>query len=347
MLRTATCVALGAALASPIATTFGTPGASAGGISGAVVEHPSATHTLFEIHSSFWLNLHHFLYEQAVFSAGDSTRRMSRHATRASLDGLPEAERRIWDEALAFYRDSLIERSLLFNRRLGQLDRELWSLGAAPGVAGRLSSSALEPVLEAAAPVYAARWWPEHDAANREYIASLEPLLERFGDAIAADVETILHEAWPDEAVRVEIVEYANWAGAYTRTEPTRIVISSTEGVGDELGSLETVFHEAAHGMLGRTHGAVAEATRRAFTRAGKEPPASLWHPLLFFTVGEIVGRHLAKYGIEGYMPYADRHGLYTGEWREPHRLLSLYWPAYLDGQTTLDAALEKIAAAW
>jgi hypothetical protein len=303
--------------------------------------------TLFVFHSAFWLNLHHFLYEQAVFAAGDSTRRMARHATPVTLDPLSGYERSVWKSAVAFYQDSVIDRSLLFNRLMGELDGQLGALDREESVEGQLGWRNLETVLDEAASIYATYWWPEHDKANRQHIAALEPLIARFGQAIAADQSAVFQVPWPEQPIRVDIVEFANWAGAYTRTEPTRILVSSTEGRGDPYGNLETVFHEAGHGMIGRTRGPVSEAAARAFTEAGREPPRSLWHPLLFYTVGVIVGDHLEAAGVGGFVPYADLHGLYGGEWAKPHELVVLYWPAYMAGETTLDATVEKIAADW
>lgn len=308
---------------------------------------PAAPETLFEFHSSFWLNLHHFLYEQAVFTTGDSTRRMARRARPVKLDALSGYERSAIKSALAFYRDSVIERSLLFNRRMGELDRELGMLGEEEGVIGQIGWRNLEDLLDEAAPIYAAYWWPKHDKANQEYIATLEPLVAEYGRAIAAEQSAVFQVEWPEEPVRVDVVEFANWAGAYTHTEPTYILVSSTEGRGDPHGNLETVFHEAGHGMIGRTRGPVSEAMARAFEDAGKEPPRSLWHPLLFFTVGEIVRDQLEEAGVEDFVPYADKYQLYSGEWAKPQSLVLLNWPAYMAGETTLEAAAEAIAADW
>ena len=307
----------------------------------------SSSDTLFEFHSAFWLNLHHFLYEQAIFSAGDSTRRMARNTRPVTLDALSGYQRSVIKAARAFYRDSVIESSLLFNRRLGEIDRELGRLEQTEGVIGQIGWRALEALLDEMAPIYATYWWPRHDAANRAHVEALEPLVAEYGEAIATEQTAVLIAEWPEEPIRVDVVEFANWAGAYTRTDPTRILISSTAGRGDDHGNLETVFHEAGHGMIGRTRGPVSEAIGRAFTEAGKEPPRSLWHPLLFFTVGEIVARQLAEDGVEDFVPYADRYGLYSGEWGKAHSLLLVYWPAYMAGEATLDDAVEKIAAEW
>lgn len=312
-----------------------------------VTPAPSVPDTLFRFRSSFWLNLHHFFYEQAIFAASDSTRRMARNTRQVSLDPLSGYQRSVVKTATAFYRDSVIERSLLFNRLMGDLDRQLGELGEAESVRGQLGWRSLEELLDEAAPIYATYWWPRHEAANQAHIAALEPLVARYGEAIAADQTAALRVEWPAQPIRVDIVEYANWAGAYTRGDPIRIVISSTEGRGDELGNLETVFHEAGHGMIGRTRGPVSEAISVAFTDVGKEPPRQLWHPLLFYTVGVIVLEQLAEDGVDDYVPYADRYGLYTGAWGKAHDLLELYWPAYLAGETTLDVALDGIAADW
>ena len=53
-----------------------------------------------------------------------------------------------------------------------------------------------------------------------------------------------------------------------------------------------------------------------AVRAAGKEPPRSLWHPLLFFTVGEIVGAQQSPVGLE-IVAHRQRVGMAV-EGREP-----------------------------
>ena len=47
--------------------------------------------------------------------------------------------------------------------------------------------------------------------------------------------------------MRVDLLVYANWAGAYTTGGPAHIVLSSTDEDSLADGALETLFHEASH----------------------------------------------------------------------------------------------------
>src|ERR1700736_973028 len=73
---------------------------------------PPATDITFEFHSGFWVNLHHFLYEQA---------------TADSLSPSYPAE---WLAALAYYRREVIRRDLMADEA-AQLNNRLSSLEAA------------------------------------------------------------------------------------------------------------------------------------------------------------------------------------------------------------------------
>src|SRR3974390_3177810 len=68
---------------------------------------------VFEMHSGFWVNLHHFLYLQARLASGTtSPNETLRGAAQpdespVSLIDFPQAEIRAWQDALAFYAKDL------------------------------------------------------------------------------------------------------------------------------------------------------------------------------------------------------------------------------------------------
>src|SRR3569833_3542903 len=83
--------------------------------------------------------------------------------------------------------------------------------------------------LDAAAPVYRALWWTDQDRLNHRWIAVASALVTRYGDALSRRIALIYRTPWPAEAIPVEVVSYANWAGAYTATNSTLITISSAD----------------------------------------------------------------------------------------------------------------------
>ena len=101
----------------------------------------------------------------------------------------------------------------------------------------------------------------------------------------------------------------------------------------------------AASPPLQMTCGAVALAsavTEQAADAQGVELPRDLWHGVLFYTTGETVRRVLEEAGEPGYEPMmfsADIFGRF-------HEALREAWPAYLDGERTLQEAARDLIRA-
>lgn len=75
------------------------------------------------------------------------------------------------------------------------------------------------------------------------------------------------------------------------------------------------------------------------------QPPHRIWHVIQFYTVGELVRDAIADEQPD-YIPYADKKGLYHGEWKRYRSLIKSYWLPYLDGRVAMETAIENIAAA-
>ncbi len=329
----------------------------------ATARHGAPSETLapvFEFHSGFWMNLHHFLYQQA---RARQTPRASRtnSAVQGSVALAPE-EQKAWNAALDYYTAHLADHNLLFNGDMVNIKNVLADLETCADLSGRVSSqcaSGLRPeligALEAAAPVYRARWWAEHDRSNRAWIAVVSPLVRQFGGRVAGELQATYQSPWPADRMRVDAVIYGGPFGAYTTLAPVYLTISSADPRNQGPAALEVLFHEASHALAG----AVREAIVRECRQRGKPIPRDLWHALLFYTTGEIVKRalqrDLAASGSSsgtsgssptGYTPYAYRYGLYARGWSEYQRVLERYWQPYLDGRADFDSAIARLVSA-
>src|SRR5260370_41668363 len=69
---------------------------------------------VFELHSGFWMNLHHTLYQQARQQREKQSGRPN--ATPSSR--LSDAEQREWDAAVAYYAAKFAKKDLLFSKKL-------------------------------------------------------------------------------------------------------------------------------------------------------------------------------------------------------------------------------------
>ena len=167
----------------------------------------------------------------------------------------------------------------------------------------------------------------EHDPSNRARIRRLRPLITKHEEFLRERLSSVYATAWPERAIRTDVVFHANWAGAYATLYPTRITIAGSAPDQPAAEGLETLFHEASHALIGTIRGAISE---RARSLGRLLPRKTLWHAVLFYSTGEIVRRR-----IPGYTPYVSSHGLW--ERARPDHL------DVLEGGRELDAAIEAL----
>ena len=329
---------------------------------------------VFEFHSGFWINLHHFLYQQAR-QRRDAKDSKSAVPPAPAAAELSPAERAAWEAAVRYYSANFADTDLAFNSDLGAVKDKLSDLETCAELSGKTTKDcdaefppALTRALEAAAPVYRAHWWPQHDRDNRRWIAQVAPIVRQNGVGLAQRLAEIYQAKWPREKIRVDICAYANWAGAYTTLDPLRVTISSEDPRNQSLAALEILFHEASHGLAGPVELAILRECRQL----GKPIPRDLWHALLFYTTGEVIKQLIqplpasasdakaatgatassSSPGLPSgpnstaYVPYAVREGLYKRGWTGYQRALEQFWQPYLDGRESFDDAIARIVSA-
>ena len=235
------------------------------------------------------------------------------------------------------------------------------------------------PALEAAAPVYRAHLWPEHDRANRRWILRVAPLVIEQGVGLSERLADIYETHWPRQKIRVDVAAYANLAGAYTTLDPLRVTIASLDSRNQDAEALEVLFHEASHGIAEPVQDAIIRECRQR----DKAIPRDLWHALIFYTTGEVLrpvlvssdatprgaldlrsssspaGSSTSASGSSptgsrensrstsaaGYTPYALREGLYERGWKNYLDVLQRFWQPYLDGRATFSDAIARMVS--
>lgn len=303
---------------------------------------------IFDFHSSFWINLHHFLLPVArrrdQLKAKPSAAPASTDAQTATLT---LEQQRAWDATLDYYIESgLIKRDVLFDEKMVTIKSRLAEMESSVD----LQKANLEPefkaALERAAVVYRAVWWPPHDKANRDWVAAVSPKVQQFGSALSKELASVYHAKWPAGLIRVDVSRFAGQVGAYTTDGPLHIMISGSDDRIQGYDALEILFHEASHSMVDVTSCAVADAIARECRARNKPVPERFWHALLFYTTGELVKRSIAARGVKDYVPYAYRNGLYGRGWQDYQRVLEKYWQPYLEGKSDFDKAIADMIAA-
>ena len=301
---------------------------------------PVAEVSNLRMYSSFWQNLHHFLYASAWAQRAvtKGARPQAMPLPPGSTVSMTPDEQATWDRAVTTYDREFASRDLLFDRgmtmiKLGLSDRD-------DGLTDAPFDDELKLLLISSAPIYRKYWWPTHDAANRGWIEDAVRRTRNYAPAIIARLTSLYSVPWFATTVRVDVVRVGKSQGAYTSDNPTHIVVASADESYAQWSSVEMLFHESSHGLIQH----VSDAVNGALA-ASKKPRSDLWHVVLFYIVGEVTRQALARGGIE-YNPYLYATGLFDRSWPQFRAPVEKYVQAYVDGKTTLDAMAAGLAAA-
>jgi hypothetical protein len=285
------------------------------------------TQTTFEFHNGFWVNLHHTLYHQA---AGKKAGRTS------NLSMLTTAEATAWSEALDYYERNLTEHDLLEFSMI-RINGGLAAAGDAPSLKGSEAPKLVVRLLEKIAPVYRAHWWTEHNRKNHEWIDQVTPLIAMYEKTLRPALSHAYNTPWPKDRIRVEMSYYTTGKSAYTSLRPTLITISSWSPRNVGPAGLETIFHEAGHGLVQEVIDEISAAENRSGRKLSHQ---DLWHAVIFYTTGELVRRH-----VPVLVPYAMKHGMWENAWPNFLPLMEKHWKPFLDGSGRFEESIDQLVA--
>ncbi|HZY35281.1 MAG TPA: hypothetical protein VFE53_01455 [Mucilaginibacter sp.] len=284
-----------------------------------------------DFHSNFWINLHHYLFQQA-------------QPSQLSTNSLDINDSKIWNDAIEYYRKNILPHDLLFDHEMITIDSVLAENESSPKLSSKLIDVNLVKVLNDVAPIYRKQWWNIHNRTNRLWISTAEPLFLAFGVQLHEQLAVAYGTPWYSGAIRVDVCVYAGpRLVAYTNGEEHgHVITSSTNSRGQGLDVLEIIFHEAAHTIVHEDKGLIGQTIKSASKAHGILVPDGLWHALMFYTTGELTRRNLAQYGLT-YIPYADKNDLWKGSWSNYYGVLSIFWRQHLDGKLTIEEAINKM----
>ena len=256
---------------------------------------------------------------------------------------MPSGTREAWDQAVDYYAKTVSSGDWT--------GREQTSLRLAlAGLHRSIEATAL-PFLDSArvvragaSPAYRQCRWAEQAVRNRAWIDSVQTLLGAHEEVIAGRLETLYEQKWRGLPVLVDIVETVSWSGAnsFVLAEGGGHLLVSPAYAGP--ASLEVVFHESSHLLMGR-NAPVRRALEVAATAANYRLPADLWHVVLFYQTGEVVRRIVAESGVPDYRPML--YGIFDrGTWTAYRSALEAEWRPYVDGTRTLAEAAAALIRA-
>lgn len=326
---------------------------------------------VFEFHSGFWVNLHHFLYHEArarqaakdLREAGGRASGPVLRQTPGSTVSLSPAEQKLWDEALTFYITNFTMKDLQINIDLILLKDQLSDFEDCDELTGKKKQTcdAGLPgkegvVLESVASIYRAHWWPAHNRANRRWVIGVAPLVREQGVGLSERLAEIYQSKWPKEKIRVEVCAFANPAGAYTTLDPLHVTISSIDPRNQGSYALEVLFHESSHGLAVPVQNAITRECRQR----EKPIPRNLWHALIFYTTGEVLRPIIKGAAADSSatppnssqkpklstVPDELKDNLTERGWEDYLHVLTTYWQPYLDGRVNFEDAIAHMVSA-
>ena len=160
----------------------------------------------FEFHSNFWINLHHFLYQQAQGSQAKKLREdgnrlldIGEDAIRPALS-LSEAER--LTSAIAYYNNHLIGKSL---PQLGNLRTWLEGQSHKRPITDTTFTANYTKIVNDFSPVYKMHYWPTHNAQNARVVNTHIKILQQIEKEAISKLEQLAGYRWPGARVRIEL----------------------------------------------------------------------------------------------------------------------------------------------
>jgi len=292
--------------------------------------------------------------------------RQKRQDLRTALNTAPDvkpaltsAEQHIWDDAVAYYVANYAAKDLLFSTELIQLKDQLGDFEDCDELSGRKRKfcdaglpAKLTQVLEAAAPVYRAHLWPEHDRANRRWIMRVAPLVREQAWASRNGLRTFTRRA--GSAKKSASTSRATPTGPVPTPPPIPCGSRSPAWIHairapPRSKSFSTKVHTVSPSPCRPPSSASAASAIRLFlatfgTLWFSTPPVKLFRPVLG-TSGATAGDQEDSVPGGGYTPYAVREGLYQRGWSDYFKLLQKFWQPYLDGNASFDDAIARMVS--
>ena len=326
---------------------------------------------IFEFHSGFWVNLHHFLYHEARARqaakeqrepGGKSLSPVLRQ-TPGSTVSLSTAEQKLWDDAIAYYISNYAMKDMQINIDLILLKDQLGDFEDCNELTGkkRPSCDAGLPgnegaVLESVAGIYRAHWWTDHNRANRRWVIGVAPLVREQGVGLSERLAEIYQSKWPKEKIRVEVCAFANSAGAYTTLDPLHVTIASTDPRNQGTEALGVLFYESSHGLALPVQNAISRECRQR----EKPIPRNLWHALIYYTTTEVIRPIISGSGTEvpsggpsnvqkprfSSLPGELKGNLTQRGWEDYLHVIITFWQPYLDGRVNFEDAIAHMVSA-
>jgi len=314
-------------------------------ISGCLAQSAIQSTEYFEFYNNYWINLHHFLYQKAK---GSQLKKLEEDGMGFRKIGedtvvLSRSENDVLDRAIYYYQKNLIDKDL--RRDLGAIRRWLQQQAEPEEIRDTTFSAAYTDLLNEVSTVYKRHFWKLHKELNLNVLNHHIEVLRALELEVIGKIEKLAKYKWPDVAkVRVDLTVYANYAGAYTATDPSmNIVISTIDPLNNTSSLIETVYHEGSHLLFNYQDSPFRGEIYYQAQEMKMEFPRNLWHACLFYLCGRATQDALKSLSIDHKMDM-DVRNIFAGYNTQKFRnTLEDYYQGMIDLKNTVSALLADL----
>lgn len=302
----------------------------------------------FTFKNNFWINLHHFLYQQA---SGSQLKKLEEDGMnfldigdQEVADQLSDQEQEVLDQAISFYSRKLIAKDL----RSDLSELKTWFQKQPEN--GRITDTRFTreftDILNKVAPVYRAYYWQIHKKHNQEILAQHIERIYQIEEAMIDKMEQTSANSWPAETkVRTDLTTYGSWSSAYSNSRPIMNLVISTIDPGHETSEfIETIFHEGTH-LLYLLGSPVREEIYAQAEARGMDFPGGLWHAWLFYLCGKATKAQLATFNEKHRLTMDTKNIFSNYNTPEFRVILDDYYDGEVEMKETVKALLDDFAS--
>ncbi|WP_046005126.1 hypothetical protein [Pseudoalteromonas rubra] len=257
-------------------------------------------------------------------------------------DGLNAQDRQKWHAAIAQYQLHTSQprfHPLFSDSQLSELTEHLFDANSA---VTDLPVNDLTRGYFAVMSSYRDEIWPQHRAQNQAWTQQSIALLDKYGEQVCSRLSDIFgtRVIVAQQHRVLTVARPFTHGGAFTSGRNLITFINSYQAGFKDWFALEMLFHEVAHTSF--PDSPLYQALQSRAKEQGKQAEfKSLWHPMLFYIVGEVTRQTLAEQG-HAFVPYAHWKGLYKNR-QDPLAKLNQYWQPYMAGQVSQQQAINNL----
>lgn len=295
----------------------------------------------FNFQSHPLLNAHLFLYNKAMTCKFKKTSNDSLVfvSFKDKSKGISSRELSVLNSVLVFYRDSLLSKDLLFDSIMRDFSDKLVN-GNTTMIKYQVK---MFEAVNTFGPYFTKLFWQDIETANKNWLNSNLLQITKLENQIVPELVRIYATKLPEGKVRVDLVDYATWAGAYSFNDKfCHVIFSSSHRSNQGDLAAEVVFHETSHFLVDKLSEIIAREAK------GKDIKTSinLWHNVIFYTTGYVMKKEFAKSGKE-FVPYYEQMKFadkFT-DFKYSVEACKQYWDPYCEGKSNMDDAVKQIVA--